>query len=306
MKELAILGALFITIGLFILFKVDPMKFIHDLTEPIREKRTTKERARRLAGKQPGLIRRQIMNAQEMLESAGMGDKLYYYQWLSLILCLVGVAIGLIIGNIGAAVVLAIGLAILPMISIQIKTGEYIRSLNDALETSLGVITTAYVQSGDIIDAVSVSVDHLPAPLDDIFKKFLLEVEMVDSNVVKAIQNMSNRLDRKYFQEWCAVLIQCQTDRELRYALPGIVERLNEARQIQMELDTKIRQTYTEFGISAAVILGCIPVMAMMLPEWFDALLHTVPGKITLVIVLIVLFAATIGVVSTNRPLDTE
>ncbi len=306
MVELTILGTLFITIGLFVIFKVDPLKFIHELTAPLRHRRTTRERARRLAGRRPGIIRRQIMNAEAMLESAGMGDKLFYYQWVSLALGLVGVTIGLVIGNIGAAVVLAIGLALFPLINIQIKTGDYIRQLNESVETSLGVVTSAYVQSGDIVDAVLISVDHLPAPLDDVFKKFLLEVEMVDSNVVKAIQNMSNRLDRKHFQEWCAVLIQCQTDRELRFALPGIVERLSEARQIQMELDTKIRQTYTEFGISAAVILGCIPMMAMMLPEWIDALLNTLPGKIALVAVLIVLFVATIGVVATNRPLDTE
>jgi tight adherence protein B len=306
MFELTVLGALFMVIGLFVIFRVDPFKFIHDLTRPIRNRRTKKERSMRIAGKRPGVIRRQILNATEMLESAGMGDKLFYYQWACFILALIGLALGLIIGNIGAALVLAVGFAILPVINIQIRTGEYIRNLNEAVESSLGVVTTAYVQSGDIVDAVAVSVDSLPAPMDDVFKKFLLEVEMIDSNVVKAIQNMSSRLDRKHFQEWCSVLIQCQSDRELRYALPGIVERLSEARQIQMELDTKIRQTYAEFGISVAVILGCIPAMAMMLPDWIDALLYTLPGKIALVVVLVIIFAATISVVATNRPLDTD
>jgi tight adherence protein B len=306
MTQLCVLGAFLMVAGLFFIFKIDPIEFIDLLTKPMQRRRALKDRVDKIAGKKPGFFRQQIINIKEMLASANMGGNIRKYQLASLLLAVTGFLIGTAIDNIMAAVVLALGLAIMPIIYIQLKTGEYIRSLNESIETALSVVTSSYVQSGDLIDAVRSSLKAIPAPLDDVFKKFLVEVEMIDSNVVQALYNMSHRINRRHFKEWCSAAIQCQSDRELRYAMPGIVERLSEYRQIQMETDTAMRRMYTEYGLMVVIILGCIPIMAMMMPGWFDALMNTLVGKITLAVVLLAIFLCTIGVVQSNRPIEVD
>ncbi len=305
MMQFKVLAAILMILGLFILFRVDAVQFIGLLLRPWNKKRKTKERIDRIVGKTPSRLRQMFNNSQDMLESADMGD-LRKYQLGAVLLAVAGVLIGTAMNNILAAIVLALGMALIPVIYIQIKTGVYIRNLNESIETALSVVTSAYVQSGDLIDAVKSSLKAIPAPMDDIFRKFLFDVEMIDSNVVQALYNMENRVERRHFKEWCAAARHSQSDREIRYTMPGIVERLSEYRQVQMETDTAMRRMYTDYGLMVAIILSTIPMMAMIMPGWFDALMNTVAGKIALAIVLLAIFLCSIGVVVTNRPIDAD
>lgn len=306
MMQLYVLGTIFMITGLFLIFKVDPVDFINVLTKPLQKRRAKKDRIDRLVGKTPPKLRQMINNSKEMLESSNKGADIRRYQLCSLLLAVAGFLIGTAIDNIMAAFVLVFGMSITPIFYIQVKTGTYIRYLNDSIETTLSVVTNAYIQSGDLIDAVKSSIKAIPAPMDDIFRKFLVEVELIDSSVVQALQNMSNRVDRRHFKEWCSVACQSQSDRELRYAMPDIVERLSDYRQVQMEMDTALRRVYTDYVTLVVIILASIPMMALFMPVWFNALTQTVVGKITLAVVLLVIFLCTITVVRKNKPLDAD
>lgn len=305
MMQFKVLGAILMIIGLFLIFRVDPIEFISFIMKPWSKRRRTKERINRIIGKPPSRLQQIFNNSKDMLESANMGD-LRQYQLGAVALAILGVLIGTAMDNVLAAIVLAFGMALIPLIYIQLKTGVYIRNLNESIETALSVVTSAYVQSGDLIDAVKSSLKAIPAPMDDIFRKFLFEVEMIDSNVVQALYNMENRVERRHFKEWCAAARHSQSDREIRYTMPGIVERLSEYRQVQMEMDTAMRRMYTDYGLMIVIILGTIPMMGLIMPGWFDALMNTVVGKIALAIVLLAIFLCTIGVVVTNRPIDAD
>ena len=305
MMQFKVLGAILMIIGLFLIFCVDPVEFIGFIMKPLSKRRKTKERINRIIGKTPSRLQQILNNSKDMIESANMGD-LRQYQLGAVILAILGVLIGTAMDNVLAAIVLAFGMALIPVIYIQLKTGVYIRNLNESVETALSVVTSAYVQSGDLIDAVKSSLKAIPAPMDDIFRKFLFEVEMIDNNVVRALYNMENRIERRHFKDWCAAARHSQSDREIRYTMPGIVERLSEYRQVQMEMDTAMRRMYTDYGLMIVIILGTIPMMALIMPGWFDALMNTVAGKIALSIVLLAIFLCTIGVVITNRPIDAD
>jgi len=301
-----IIGAILIIMGLFLICRVDPVVFISLLSKPWRKKRAAKERIKKIIGKPPSRLRQLINDSKEMLDSANMGGDIRRYQLSAILLAVLGILIGTVMDNLMATIVLALGMLILPIIYIQLKTGTYIRHLNDSIETALSVVTNSYVQSGDLLDAVKSSLKAIPAPMDDIFRKFLVEVEMIDNNVVQALYNMSNRVNRRHWREWCAAARHSQSDREIRYAMPGIVERLSEYRQVQMETDTAMRRMYTDYGLMVVIILSVIPIMAMIMPEWFNALMYTLVGKITLALVLMTMFLCTIGVVLSNKPIDAD
>ncbi|NLW12387.1 MAG: hypothetical protein GX028_10290 [Clostridiaceae bacterium] len=299
-----ILTALLITAGLFIILKIRPVDISQVIMKPFEKKRKLRQRITKLTGKKPGPIRRRLNEAQQMLDSAGMSEQISSYKWLSVILALPGLIFGLAIDNLPAAIVLATGLAAAPLAIIRIRTGEYVRGLNARLETGMGLITNSYLQSGDLTSAVSDNLKLLPAPLDNIFGKYLVETQFIDASNIRAIELMRERVNNRYWRDWCSVLIQCQHDRQLRFALPGIVERLGETRRAQMEIDTVIQKHFGDYLITVLIVLGSIPMMSLMMPDWYEMLMHTTAGKITLTVVLAAVLSTALWVAGIYQPHD--
>ena len=215
-----------VILGLFLMLGIRLTDITSVLTQPFRHRQKRKKRISELTGKKPGVLRKAIQEARQMLDSSGMGEQLSTYQWLAFFLSLAGVSFGLILDNILVSLVLGIGLIAAPLTIIRVRTGDYIRSLHAKLEIGMGIINSSYLQSGDLTGTVQSSLPLLPAPLDSIFSRFLVETQFIDANVVQAIERMRKRVNNRYWRDWCSVLIQCQHDRQLRFALPGIVERL--------------------------------------------------------------------------------
>lgn len=299
-------STMLIIAGLFLIFKISPQDLIGVLFKPLIKRLARQAKIRTITGKKPNLLQQQLHDTRQMLDAAGMGEQLNTYRWLSLALSSLGFAFGYLIDNLLVAVILAVGLALAPQAIIQIRTGEYLRGLQEKLEIGMGIITNSYLQSGDLVGTVQESHHMLPAPLDNIFKSFLVETQFIDANLVRALEQMRGKIDNYYWQEWCSVLIQCQHDRQLRFALPGIVDRLSETRRIQLEIDTTIRKHFGDYIITVMIVLGSIPLMGLMMPEWYEMLMETLAGKITLAVVLAAILFTAIWVARINRPMNME
>ena len=295
-----ILCALLIMVGLFLLFKIR----LSEIAKPLHNLREKKKRIRRITGKPKGKLEATLDSAKEMLTAAGMSGQVASYRWAVAILALLGLLIGLALDNVLAALVLAGGLGCSPLIVIRIRTGDYIRSLDEKLENAMGTVTNSYAASGDLIGAVQSSLHLLPSPLDGVFRQFYIETQLVDSDMVKAIHRLRERIDNRYWRDWCDVLIQCQRDRQLRYALPGIVGRLGEMRRVQMETDTVIRKQLGDYIVTVMIVLGAIPLMGAMMPDWYRMLTTTLAGKITLAVVLAAVLATAVWVAQLYSPVE--
>lgn len=295
-----IICVLLLTAGLFLLFKVH----LSEIAKPLQRQREKKKRIRRITGKPKGKLEATLDSAKEMLTAAGMSGQVASYRWAFAILALLGLLIGLALDNVLAALVLASGLGCSPLIVIRIRTGDYIRSLDEKLENAMGTVTNSYVASGDLIGAVQSSLHLLPSPLEGVFRQFYTETQLIDSDVVKAIHHLRERIDNRYWRDWCDVLFQCQRDRQLRYALPGIVGRLGEMRRVQMETDTVIRKQLGDYIVTVMIVLGAIPLMGAMMPDWYNMLTTTLAGKITLAVVLAAVLATAVWVAQLYRPVE--
>ncbi len=299
-----ILCALLMASGLFLLLKVRPSDMSHPFAKPFKWRQMRKRQVRRITGKPKGRLAATVDSAKEMLSAAGMGGQIASYRWAAAILAVIGLMTGLALDNVLAGLVLAVGLGCSPLIVIRIRTGDYVRSLNEKLESAMGTVTNSYVASGDLIGAVQSSLRLIPAPLDGVFRQFYAETQLVDSDVVKALHRMRERIDNRYWRDWCDVLVQCQRDRQLRYALSGIVGRLGEMRRVQMETDTTMRKHLGDYIVTVMIVLGAIPLMGAMMPDWYDMLTTTLAGKITLAAVLAAVLATAVWVARLYRPVE--
>ena len=115
---------------------------------------------------------------------------------------------------------------------------------------------------------------------------------------------MRERIDNRYWRDWCDVLVQCQRDRQMRFALSGIVTRLGEMRRVQMEVDTTIRKQMSDYIITVMIVLGAIPLMGMMIPDCYTMLTTTLAGKITLAVIFAAILATSIWVAQLYRPVE--
>jgi len=289
-----ILCFLLVTAGFFILFDI---KLSDIFIKPFDGKRRIRKQIRIITGKKKGSIERTLDNAKEMLIASNMEKQARRYRIMALIFAFLGMIIGLAIDNLLVSIVLGIGLATIPLVIIYIRTGEYTKALNEKLENALNTITNTYVQSGELISSIEKSIYLIPAPIDVIFKQFLVNVNL-DNNIVKAIQKLSYKIDNRYFRDWCYVLTQCQHDSSLRIALLSIVSRLSEMRILKMQADTTIKKHINEYVLITLIVLSAIPITSMMMHEWWEVLTTSLVGKVTLAIVLAGVLICSIWVAS--------
>lgn len=298
------LCALLMIAGLFLLLGIRPSDMARPFAKPFQRQRERMNKLRRITGRPKGKLAATVDDAKAMLIAANMNEKIYAYKWAAVVLAVIGLLIGLALDNILAGLVLAAGLGCSPLIIIRIRTGDYIRSLNEKLESAMSTVTNGYISGGDLIGAVENNLHLLPAPLDGVFRQFYTETQLIDADVVKALRRMRERIDNRYWRDWCDVLIQCQRDRQLRFALPGIVSRLGEMRRAQMEADTAIRKQISDYIVTVMIVLGAIPLMGAMMPDWYAMLTTTPAGKITLAVVLAAVLATAIWVARLYRPVQ--
>ena len=301
---ISILCALLMIVGLFTLLNIRSTNVFGWIAKPLHKQQEKKRCIRRITGKPKGKIAGTVDDAKEMLAASGMSEKITTYKWAAVILAAVGLLIGLALDNVLAALVLAVGLGCSPLIVIRIRTGDYLRSLHEKLESAMSTVTNSYISSGDLIGAVQSSLHLIPSPVDNIFRQFYSETQLIDSDVVGALRRMRERIDNRYWRDWCDVLIQCQRDRQMRFALSGIVSRIGEMRRVQMEIDTGIRKHMGDYIVTVLIVLGSIPLMGVMMPDWYTMLMETLAGKITLAVILAAVLATAIWVAQLYRPIE--
>lgn len=294
------LCALFVTAGLFLMTDVRPRDVAGPLKKPFERDLSRKKRVRFITGKKPSAVQRMIEEAVTMLDASGMGEQAATYRNMAILLAVAGAMFGMVIDNLLVSVVLGVGLAMTPLTIIRLRTADYKRMLNERLEMAMSSVTNSYVATGNLLTAVERVLPMLPAPVNDVFRRFVADMQYVDGNAIRAIQRMREASDNWYWTEWCNALIQCQDDVSLNRTLSGIVERLSEMRQIQLEVDTTLRKHMSDYVVTVFLVLGSIPLMGFMIPDWYDMLMNSIPGKITLAVVLATVLITSVWVSRAN------
>lgn len=220
----------------------------------------------------------------------------------NILCCLAGITIGVVAENIFLTVVLGVCFSFLPVYYNEFKNLRVRKNLNNTLHFHLNIITTAYLQSENITEAVKTSLSRLQGPVKEVMQQFVMEADYVDTNIAGCIGRMKDRLDNRFFQEWCNALIQCQYDRDLKFVLMFIIEKMADVRKIQDELDTQMIMVYRDFFSVAVVALTSYPMLRFLNKDWFTLMSATIPGKIIVSVTYLVLFAACVYAVKVNKP----
>ena len=293
-------------VGCFLLIGLSPMEFTESifsriLAKPNSIKSQINEATRR---KKPNFLRREIMEAQEVLRLTNRTSMFGMLCACSLALAAVGVSVAVAIGNLFLAPVLAIGLMFVPFWYIKTTETNYKKAISSELETALSIITTAYLRNEDIITSIEENVHYLNAPVKTVFESFISRIKLSNPDVTAALLEMKQQIDNEVFHEWCDSLILCQNDRSLKSTLTPIVNKLSDMRVVIADLEYLITGPRKEFITMAFLVIGNIPLLYMLNKDWYNSLMNTIPGQVILAVSAVGIFVATAIVIKLTKPIE--
>lgn len=293
--------------GCFVTLELSPFAFLEGLAGVLTPKKTTlKSRIRESKHKkEPRGLKLFIFEVKEILRLTGKSGMFATLCVLSMILFVVGVMIALTMENYMLVPVLAAGFALLPFYYVKLTAGRHKKQINAELETALSVVTTSYLRNKNtIIRAIEENLPYLNPPVSEVFRNFLLQAKLINSNTREALAGMKAGIDSAVFHEWLDAVIACQDDYNLKSTLPPIVAKLSDMRVVTAELDLLLFEPVKEYITMVVLLLGSIPLMYFLNRSWYDTLMFTVFGKALLAVCFTVVFISVAAVVKHTRPIE--
>lgn len=292
--------------GLFFLFGMTPLMFIeesvqhfHKADPSMRGKIQSVTDKRKKKG-----LKKLIEDSKYVLTMTNKSNKFTSLVILSLVMMIVGAFVAVSMDNLFLLPVLAIGFALMPFWYIKLTATRWKKELNNELETALSIITTSYLRSESIITAIEENVNYINPPVYDVFKAFLTQTKLINSNIKIALEKLKYKVDSAVFHEWVDAIIACQEDKNLKSTLTPIVSKLSDMRIVSAELDYLLFEPVKEFISMAFLLVANIPLMYFLNRDWYNTLMFHTFGKIVLAICGTILFISIAGVVRLSKPIE--
>jgi len=306
LTTLLLVASIGMIVGAFLIFRISPMDFTQGIFQrltsaPKSIRSEINEATRR---KKKSFLRREIEDAQAILKATGKEARFPMICAVSLLLFAIGAAIAIVIGNFFLVPVMAVGMMFIPFWYVKLTAGHFKKDVAAELETALSIITTAYLRSEDFLTAVEENISYLNQPVCGVFQSFLTRVKHVDPNMDAALAELRVSIDNEVFREWCDAVLACQYDRGLKTTLTPIVSKLSDMRIVNGELENLVFGPRKEFITMAALVVLNIPLLKFVNADWYDALMHTIPGQIVLAICAAAIFISFAFVVKLTQPIE--
>ncbi|MFA9399288.1 MAG: type II secretion system F family protein, partial [Clostridiaceae bacterium] len=162
----------------------------------------------------------------------------------------------------------------------------------------------SYMRSESIITAIEENINYMNPPVSDVFKGFLTQTKLINSNIKMALENLKRKIANDVFREWVDSVIACQEDKNLRTTLIPIVSKLSDMRIVGAELDYLLYEPMKEFITITILLIGNIPLMYFLNKEWYETLMFTSFGKAILAVCITVIFIALSAVIKLTKPVE--
>ncbi|MGM9684247.1 MAG: type II secretion system F family protein [Eubacteriales bacterium] len=294
-----------VVVGTVILLKLTPEQLTKDLSFLFNRKKSLRDKSLTATGKKKSrIITVELQKIKTALEETGKEKQLSVAIAASVILMIGGAVVAVLIHNPFLIPVLAVAFAMIPFSYLMRTISVYDAQVKGELETALSIITTSYVRSDNIIEAVSENIRHLKPPLRGIFESFVAEATTITPDVRVAIMHMRDKISDTIFEEWCDTLLSCQNDRTLKDTLMPVVAKQTDVRLVNNSLKTMLSEARREYYMMVAMVIANIPLLYCLNKDWYNALMNTVFGKIVLAICGVVIVVTFFKMNKYTKPIE--
>lgn len=293
-------------VGLWLCFGMTPLTFLEDAISYFkRQDESIQGKVHAVTSKKKKRgIKRLMDETNVILIATGKEHRFTLMMIISLVLMVVGAFLAVVMDNMFILPVFVVGFGLMPFWYIKFLAIKWKKALNNELETALSIITTSYMRCESIITAIDENIDYINPPVYDVFKAFLMQTKLINSNIKIALSGLKDQVDSPVFHEWLNAVIDCQEDKNLKSTLTPIVSKLSDMRIVSAELDYLLFVPVKEFISMAVLLVGNIPLMYFLNRDWYETLMHNTMGKVVLAICGIILFVSIAGVVRLSKPIE--
>ena len=295
MEILLLIALLLFSVAIFLAFGVKTSDFIS-----LFEKRKDDSFKSQMNDKE-NIIVRYMCDTKNMLSSTGQTGKFNFVIGLTFVLVAVGAVVAIMIGNIYLVPVFAMACGVVPFIYLKFQFIAYNKLVIEELATAMSAVTTSYERTENILQSFKENIEDTREPIRSIFEGFVNEIENVNPNYEKALDNMKNRIDNSVWIEWCEAFKRCSRNRGIKYVLAPIVTKLSKINVVTGELQNILMDSIKDFWLLLIAALALLYVGIFVLPS---GLMITIPENLSNI--LIALNFAVALIVSIKATLITK
>lgn len=305
MTALYIISFLLLAVAAVLLLNLTPEQINEDINEMFDKQQTLKEQALTARGKKrKSRIILELERIRRALQETGKEKQFSVACTLALLLMVAGCIVAIAIDNMFLIPVLAVAFALIPFAYLTRTIAIYETQVRGELETALSLITTSYIRNDNLVNAVNENLSQLKPPIKSIFESFLAEATVISPDIRQAIYHLKEKINNSIYEEWCDALIACQNDRTIKDTLMPVVSKLTDVRLVNNALKTMLAEARREYWIMVMMVLGNIPLLYCLNKDWYNALMHTVFGKIVLAICGVVIIFTAIRMNKITKPIE--
>lgn len=307
MQFMILLAFFGMTVGSFLILHIKPMEFVMDINRmmTIQKRITMHDKVRTAKGKKKEKgIHRLIRETRAELAMTNQSDRFPILCLMSMLLGMAGAMTAFFTGNIFLVPVLMFGFALFPFWYTKFSSIRLKKQINLELETALSIITTSYMRSESILTAIEENITYINTPVQEVFRCFLLQTKLINSNIKLALANMKDYINNEVFREWVEAMIMCQDDKDLKTTLTPIVSKLSDIRIVTGELDYLLYEPLKEFITMAILVVANIPLIYFLNKDWFFSLVGSIAGKFILAVSFVAIFISLGAVIRLTKPVD--
>lgn len=302
---LYLIAFILIASGVVLLLGLTPEGVTDDIMSLVTPEQPLRDKVLIAQGrKKSRRVTRAILHIREALNVTGKSNQFTIACVASVLLMIVGCIAALLINNYFLIPVFGVAFASLPFLFARNTISAYDKHIREEMETALSIVTTSYVRSDDIVNAVKENITYLKPPIREIFLGFVGDSMMISSDVKEALRNMRDKIDNDIFAEWCDTLIACQDDRTLKDTLLPIVSKLTDVRIVNNEIKVMLNMVQKEYWTMVLLVIGNIPLMYALNKDWFDTLVFSLPGKAVVAICGIVIVITAVFMIKFTKPVE--
>jgi len=225
------------------------------------------------------------------LDRAGIALRPGEFVVVSATAVVVGTTAGLVLGGPAGAVVFGSVAAAAPRTILRSLASRRRRAFSDQLEASLQTIAGSLRSGYGLVQAMSTVASESPRPTSDEFNRVVVESRLGRS-IEQSLAGMADRMENEDLG-WVveAIEIQHEVGGNLAEVLDTVTNTIRERNQVRRQV-----QALSAEGKISAVILLALPVViagfiAIISPEYLAELTNTNPGRIMLVVALLLMAA---------------
>lgn len=273
----------------FLLFGVRAKDFFAILQ--LRPKISLKRKIARAEDSNRSFIAKQLMEIKQILSVYEIPGGIWFVYFGTAVFAFLGFAIGHLLQNYFLSAVLTCAFLFMPMMAVKVYWLYKEKQLNISLEPSLNSITTSYLRgNGTLIQAVEENVTQLPSPLKQVFEHFLFEVTYVDSSVADSLEGMKLMIHNRIFHEWIDVLIQSQTNFNMKKNLTKILDKFADMRAVEAEVNTILEDARRSYLLMLIISIAMPFFLCITNQDWKEILLQSTTGKLLIAVFLLGVF----------------